>query len=120
MTVIFRDWESHFDEKAGINLKKMALRAYLRVAPVIGLAVAANRDKPEWVPADSAAFMPLLAEMDALGQDPENVAAAYNAPFDIRVERFGRLEVGGRSLVWRDSYLERAHRRRGRRSEGNH
>jgi hypothetical protein len=98
VSVLHIDWETHFDEKAGITLKKMALRAYLRVAPVIGFSFAVDRGEPEWVPADSSNFLPTLAEIDAFGQEAGNVVAAYNAPFDMRVGRFGRMEAYGEPL----------------------
>lgn len=98
MTVLFLDFETFFDEKAGISLKKMALRSYLRVAPVIGVSFAVDRDKPEWVPADSESFLALMADVDEFGQEPDNIVAAYNVPFDARVLRFGRLEAEGDPL----------------------
>lgn len=98
MTVLFLDFETFFDETAGISLKKMALRSYLRVAPVIGVSFAVDRDKPEWVPADSESFLALMADVDEFGQEPDNIVAAYNVPFDARVLRFGRLEAEGDPL----------------------
>ena len=98
MTDLFIDFETFFDEKAGISLSKMALRKYLEVAPVIGCSIAIDHSAPSWLPAQSADFLPALAEIDDFGRDPANCLIAYNVPFDGRVLRFGRLEVGGEML----------------------
>lgn len=95
MTDIFIDFETFFDEKAGISLSKMALRKYLEVAPVIGYSISVDHGAPTWIPAQSEDFLPSLAEIDEFGQDPDNSLVAYNVPFDLRVLRFGRLEAHG-------------------------
>ncbi len=98
MTVIHIDFETYFSEKDGISLRQMALRKYLEVAPVIGFSVAIDRGAPTWIPADSADFLPAIAELEEYLQDPANIFNAYNVPFDARVFRFGRLEAHGEML----------------------
>jgi len=92
------DWETFFDEAAGISLKKMSLRAYLRVAPVVGFSFSIDGSTPEWVPSTSSDFLPTLVELDEFGQEAGNIVAAYNCPFDMRVQRFGVLEPFGEPL----------------------
>jgi len=95
---IFLDTETHMDLKKGLTLQKMSLRAYLPKAPVIGMSVAVDDSAPTWVPITSPDFVPLCAELDEAGQDPDTVLIAYNVAFDMRVLRYGVLEVGGDEL----------------------
>jgi hypothetical protein len=98
MPTLFLDWETDFDEKAGLTLKKMALRAYLREAPMVGFSFAIDDGPFTWVDAKNPDFLALCAEISDFGQEPGNIIAAYNAPFDCRVGRFGRLTRGGEPL----------------------
>ncbi len=98
MTVIHIDFENFFSEKDGISVRKMPLRKYLEVAPIIGFSVAIDHGAPTWIPADSADFLPAIAELDEYLQDPANIFNAYNVPYDARVFRFGRLEAHGEML----------------------
>lgn len=97
------DFETAYDKEAGITLEAMSLRRYLEVAPVIGVSVSVDQSEPEWVDARTqrVTFLDLLSELDEVGQDPANVVAAYNVPFDLRVCRFGRLEANGETLDMR-------------------
>ncbi len=95
MRHIFLDIETHMDVKKGLTLAKMSLRAYLPKAPIIGISVAVDHGAPTWCPADSPDFVPLVAELDEAGQDPDTTLIAYNAAFDLRVLRYGVLEKGG-------------------------
>lgn len=95
MSVLHIDYETFFDEANGISLKKMALLSYLRVAPVIGFSFAVDRGAFEWVPSNSADFLPTLAEIDEFCQEPGNILNAYNTPFDARCGVYGRLEPYG-------------------------
>lgn len=98
MSTLFIDWETDFNEKAGLTLKKMALRAYLREAPIQGFSFAIDNGPFNWVDAKNPDFLGLCAEISDFGLEPGNVVAAYNAPFDCRVGRFGRLTRGGEPL----------------------
>jgi len=95
MSTLYIDFETFMDLKEGITLRKMALRRYLAVAPVIGFSVAIDDSPFQWIPKESAEFLPMLAEIDEFGQTPGNICTAYNVPFDYRVLRFGCLEPHG-------------------------
>ena len=107
MSVLHLDFETFFDRDAGITLEKMTLRQYLRVAPVIGFSFAVDDGPVSWVPSSGPDFLDTLAEIDEFGKDPANVVTAYNAAFDVRVLRFGVLEVGGEGFG--GSHPERVH-----------
>lgn len=95
MSVLHIDYETFFDEAAGVSLKKMALLAYLRVAPVIGFSFAVDHGPFEWVPSSSTDFLPTLQDIDDFCQEPGNILNAYNTPFDARCGVYGRLEPYG-------------------------
>lgn len=94
--IISLDFETFYSQD--VSLAKMPLRRYLEQAPVIGFSFSVDLAEPQWVPVESADFLPTLAEIDEACQSPENVLVAYNIPFDARVMRFGRIEVGGEPL----------------------
>lgn len=98
MSTLFIDFETHFDEKAGITLKKLPLRKYLALAPIIGVAFAENDEEPLWIEAKDPAFLEWIGAVGEHMSNPENIVVAHNAAFDARVLRFGRLEEGGEPI----------------------
>ncbi len=85
---VYIDIESHYDEQAGITLKRQTLRQYLRDSHLTSLAVAIGQEEPVVIVLDHGKLrvddIGLPAYLASLASDPRYVFVAHNAAFDIR------------------------------------
>lgn len=100
---VFIDVETFMDIEAGISLKCLTLRQYIKKSYLTSIAIAIGEEEPSVFltpegkfEGDDAAVIDVLI---ALANDPRYIFVAHNAAFDIRVLRF-MLGIPQPCWVW--------------------
>lgn len=83
MNYLYIDFECHYDPRAGLSLKDMALFDYIDRTHVTMLAFAENQGPAAYVAGDGV--QDRLEWLRAIAESPDWTVVAHNAAFDLRI-----------------------------------